>query len=122
MKPGEPPFPGSTRATLIAVMVYYVVTNPGTDSPMSTQRAVEMQFPCAFPIKAMGHAHADFEARVLEIVRQHAPGFADDAVQRRPSVGGKYLSITVTIEAQSREQLDAIYRELSACEQVLVAL
>ena len=89
---------------------------------MSTHRAIEMQFPCAFPIKAMGHAHADFEACVIEIVRHHAPELGEDAVQRRPSVGGKYLSITVTIEAQSRDQLDAIYRELTACEQVLVAL
>lgn len=89
---------------------------------MATHRALEMQFPCSFPIKAMGHADTGFAARVLEIVRRHAPEIGDDAIQYRPSVGGKYLSVTVTIEAQSRAQLDAIYQELSDCEQVLVAL
>lgn len=89
---------------------------------MTTNPAVEMQFPCSFPIKAMGHADPTFAARVLEIVRRHAPEIGDDAIQNRPSVGGKYLSVTVTIEAQSRAQLDAIYHELSDCEQVLVAL
>lgn len=84
--------------------------------------AVEIEFPCVFPIKAMGYADATFESRVVDIVRHHAPDVAEDTVQRRPSVGGKYLSITVTIEAQSRGQLDAIYQDLTACEQVLVAL
>ena len=84
--------------------------------------AVAIEFPCAFPIKAMGYADATFESRVVDIVRHHAPDLAEDTVLRRPSVGGKYLSITVTIEAQSRDQLDAIYQELTACEQVLVAL
>ncbi len=89
---------------------------------MNTNRAVEMQFPCSFPIKAMGYADAGFEPRVVEIVRRHAPDVNEAAVQHRPSVGGKYLSVTVTIEAQSRDQLDAIYQELTDCEQVLVAL
>ena len=77
---------------------------------MNTNRAVEMQFPCTFPIKAMGYADAGFGLRVVEIVRHHAPDVSEAAVQNRPSVGGKYLSVTVTIEAQSRVQLDAIYR------------
>lgn len=81
-----------------------------------------MQFPCSFPIKAMGYADADFATRVLEIVRRHTPEIHEDAIQHRPSVGGKYLSVTVIIEAQSRAQLDAIYQALSDCEQVLVAL
>ncbi len=105
--------------------MYYALhnmTESARETPMTTNRAVEMQFPCTFPIKAMGYADADLGTRVLEIVRHHAPECSEDAVHHRPSVGGKYLSVTVTIEAQSRGQLDAIYQELTDCEQVLVAL
>jgi putative lipoic acid-binding regulatory protein len=105
--------------------MYYALhdmTESDREMPMNTNRAVEMQFPCTFPIKAMGYADAGLETRVLEIVRHHAPECSEDAVHNRPSVGGKYLSVTVTIEAQSRDQLDAIYQELTNCEQVLVAL
>ena len=81
-----------------------------------------MEFPCEFPIKAMGHACDELEIRVVEIVRRHAPDMGEAAVKSRPSSNGKFLSVTVTINAQSRQQLDAIYMELTACEHVLMAL
>jgi putative lipoic acid-binding regulatory protein len=81
-----------------------------------------LEFPCDFPIKAMGRAEGDFEAMVITLVRKHAPDLPDEAVRTADSKGGKYLSVTVTVRATSREQLDNIYRELTACEQVLMAL
>ena len=79
-------------------------------------------FPCQFPIKAMGRAGGGFEAVVLEIVRRHAPSLSADALSVRPSSGGKWLAVTVTIEAESRAQLDAIYRDLSDHELVVWAI
>jgi len=81
-----------------------------------------LEFPCRFPIKAMGQDDGNFEALVVELVRRHAPDLGEGAVASRASQGGKYLSVTVTVTATSREQLDNIYRELTACEQVLMAL
>jgi hypothetical protein len=81
-----------------------------------------IQFPCDFPIKAMGLATAEFDAVIVEIVRRHAPDIGEGAVTSRPSANGKYVSITVTVRAQSRAQLDAIYMDLTACKQVLWAL
>ena len=81
-----------------------------------------LEFPCAFPIKAMGPATGTFDALVLDIVRRHAPDVTEAAVTVRPSSEGKYLAVTVTIQARSRAQLDAIYQDLVACEQVMVAL
>lgn len=81
-----------------------------------------LQFPCTFPIKVMGPASEDFEALVVEIVRRHAPDLGEAAVSRRPSRAGTYLALTVTVRATSRDQLDNIYRELTAEEQVLMAL
>lgn len=81
-----------------------------------------LEFPCKFPVKAMGRADQDFDALVVELVRRHAPDFNDATVKTRLSSGGRYISVTVTILARNREQLDNIYRELTAHDQVLVAL
>jgi putative lipoic acid-binding regulatory protein len=81
-----------------------------------------LKFPCQFPIKAMGKNTADFDAIVIEIVRQHVGDIKEGAVQSRLSKGDKYLSVTVTIEATSRKQLDAIYQGLTDCTEVLMAL
>ena len=70
----------------------------------------------------MGHARDDFEALVATLVRQHAPDLGEGAIRSRPSKEGKYIAVTVTVTATSREQLDAIYYELTACEHVLMAL
>jgi uncharacterized protein len=80
------------------------------------------EFPCSFPVKATGRATGDFAAAVLEIVRRHAPAADAGAVTSRTSSGGKWLAVTVTIEAQSRAQLDAIYRDLTADQRVVWAL
>ncbi|MGR8919761.1 MAG: HP0495 family protein [Gammaproteobacteria bacterium] len=81
-----------------------------------------LEFPCDFPIKIMGDAARDFDALVVGIVRKHVSDLREGAVRRRASSGGKYVSITVTIQAESREQLDGLYRELSAHERVLMVL
>ncbi len=82
--------------------------------------AAPLAFPCAFPIKVMGRREGGFAQAVLEIVRRHAPDFEASTVEMRPSRKGKYLSVTCTIRATSREQLDALYQEL--CDHPTVVL
>ncbi len=86
------------------------------------QAETHLEFPCSFPIKAMGLAATDFDALVVAIVRRHVAELSEGAVSSRPSSNGKYVSVTVTVRAESKEQLDAIYRELTAHERVLMAL
>jgi putative lipoic acid-binding regulatory protein len=81
-----------------------------------------MNFPCVFPVKIMGDNQDDFESLVLEIIQKHASIAKEEAVTTRLSRGGRFLSLTVRINAKSQEQLDAIYRELSAHERVLMML
>lgn len=81
-----------------------------------------LKFPCAFPIKVMGTSVSGFEARALGIVRRHAPDLDTEAMRVNASRHGNYLSVTFVIPASSREQLDAIYRELSACDDILMVL
>ncbi len=85
---------------------------------MSETPATVLEFPCAFPIKAIGKAEADFRHLVIEIVRRHAPELSTHQVSVRESSGGKWLSVTLVILAQSQLQIDAIYRDLSSHERV----
>lgn len=91
------------------------------DDKEASKEGSLMEFPCSFPIKAMGIAIDDFDMLVVEIIRKHYPDVTEGAVKTRPSREGKYVSVTVTINAQSREQLDNIYLELTAHERILMA-
>ncbi len=81
-----------------------------------------LEFPCQFAIKAFGHSGETFEIAVQEIVNCHVNDLADDAIKKNASKKGKYTSITVTITATSKKQIDAIYIDLTACEHVVMAL
>jgi putative lipoic acid-binding regulatory protein len=79
-----------------------------------------LEFPCQFPLKIMGLTQPGFAQAVIEIVRRHAPDFDPATVEMRTSREAKYLSITTTITARSREQLDELYREL--CDHPMVSM
>jgi putative lipoic acid-binding regulatory protein len=81
-----------------------------------------LKFPCDFPIKVMGQRQDGFAQAVLEVVLRHAPDFDAAAMEMRPSAQGNYMSLTCTIRAISRAQLDALYSELSAHPLVKVVL
>ena len=81
-----------------------------------------MTFPCEFMLKAMGLHEPGFDALVVEIIERHGPQVRDGAVSHRPSSNGKYVSVSVSFQADSREQLDAIYDALTAHDKVLMRL
>lgn len=81
-----------------------------------------IEFPCDFPIKIMGSRSDDFAQTVVEIVLRHAPDFAAETVEMRLSGSGNYLSVTCTVRAVSKAQLDGLYRELSGHPAVKVVL
>ena len=81
-----------------------------------------LEFPCAFPLKIMGLSSDALAQTVLAIVQRHAPDFDGTTMEMRASTGGKYVSLTCTINATSKAQLDALYRELSSHPLVKVVL
>lgn len=81
-----------------------------------------LEFPCDFPVKAMGLACDELEIAVIEIINRHVDNLAEGALRMKPSKNGKYTAITITITAHSKQQLDAIYMDLTACELVSIAL
>ena len=82
----------------------------------------EQLFPSDFPIKVMGRHDSNLRALTQAIVEKHAGPIADGHVKTRTSADGNFLALTYVVHAESREQLDKIYRELTACKSVLMAL
>ncbi len=79
-------------------------------------------FPCDFPIKVMGASHPDFHDAVVKVVREFDDQFDPSRVETRPSSGGKYTGLTVTVRAQNRAHLDDIYRALTGHPMVKVVM
>jgi hypothetical protein len=91
------------------------------DPPPSAE-ASALTFPTAFPLKVMGKRTDDFAQEIVKVVLRHAPDFDAASLEMRASREGRYLSVTATITATSREQLDNLYRELSSHPLVTMVL
>ena len=79
-----------------------------------------IDYPCDFPIKVIGKSQRGFAQAVAEVVVRHDPGFDTATMQMRSSSGTRYISLTCTVSATSREQLDALYQEL--CDHPMVVM
>ena len=64
----------------------------------------------------------DYEETVRELVEKHTGPLDDAAVQASLSRNGRFVSVTITVIAESREQLDNIYRDATAHDDVIMAL
>ena len=93
---------------------------PATEGATATESA--LTFPCTFPIKVMGRTQDGFAQAVSEVVRKHASDFDPGALEMRSSKAGNWLSVTATVNATSRAQLDDLYRELVAHPMVKMVL
>jgi putative lipoic acid-binding regulatory protein len=80
------------------------------------------EFPSDFPIKVMGRHDSNLRALTQAIIERHTGPLVDASVRTRTSGDGNFLALTYMVRASSRKQLDDIYRELTACKSVLMAL
>ena len=81
-----------------------------------------LTFPCEFPIKIMGRTQDGFAQSIVKVVQKHAPDFEAATLEMRASAAGNYLSLTCTVNATSRTQLDELYRELTSHPMVAMVL
>jgi len=91
------------------------------NTPVSPEQSL-IEYPSRFPIKVMGVNVDGFVHAMVTVARQFDPGFDAATVELRPSSGNKYLGVTLTVTATSREQLDELYRTLSTHPLVKVVL
>lgn len=89
---------------------------------MDDTQSSPLSFPCDFIIKVFGEASDEFEINVLTIIRKHIQELRENAIRTRYSKDKKYLALTITVYAESQEQLDEVYRELHTCPKVLMTL
>jgi putative lipoic acid-binding regulatory protein len=80
------------------------------------------EFPCSYPLKVMGKNTNEFYSAVIAIIERCLPEGSEIAYSSRTSNGDKYLSLTATFTMESRDQLDAIYKELKGHHLVLMTL
>jgi len=81
-----------------------------------------IEYPCDFPIKVFGETQPGFAQAIAAVVIVHAPDFDSSTIEMRSSSNAKYLSLTCTIRATSREQLDNLYRDLTSHPMVKMVL
>lgn len=92
------------------------------NAPQAQSAPALLVFPCDFPIKIMGPRVDGFAQAIAELVLTHAPDFDPATLSIRASRAGNYLSLTATIRANSREQLDGLYQALTAHPMVRIVL
>ena len=81
-----------------------------------------LEYPCDIPIKVFGRNHLQFRELVVSIIRTHFPECPEGNVSERLSKADSYMSLTITVRAESREQVDAAYAELTAHECIMMVL
>jgi putative lipoic acid-binding regulatory protein len=91
-------------------------------SPTPASSESLLTFPCEFPLKVMGRREDGFAQDVCTIVQRHVGDFSPATMEMRPSRNARFLSLTITVTARSREQLDGLYTELSGHPSVLMVL
>lgn len=91
-------------------------------SPTVSRQDSLIEYPSPFPIKVMGANVDGFREAIVAVALNFDPGFDEATVELRPSSGGNYLGLTITVTATSRDQLDELYRTLSSHPMVKVVL
>jgi putative lipoic acid-binding regulatory protein len=99
-----------------------MTTTPATPDPEVPRQESLIEYPSLFPIKVMGAKDDGLVAAITHIARQFDPSFDATTIELRESKGGKYLGVTITVTATSREQLDELYRTLGTHPMVKVVL
>lgn len=81
-----------------------------------------LKFPTAYPIKVVGRRSDTMRANIDAIVRAHVPDLEEAQIKERKSNQQHFLSITYTINAQSREQIIALANALQASKDVIMLI
>jgi uncharacterized protein len=89
---------------------------------LNTAKESLIEFPCDFPIKVMGKTHPEFTQTIVAVIRTFDGAFDERAIETRPSSGGNYTGLTVTVRAESQVHLDDIYRALTGHPMVKIVL
>ncbi len=99
---------------------FYIIKD--TINHMTESSEPVYQFPSTYSLKAIGKTEGDFENLIYSIMLRHIPSFERNGMSSRLSRDGNYLSVTVSFDAESKEQVEALFKELNAHERVIIVL
>lgn len=88
----------------------------------SGEEPPKIEFPCRYPVKVLGVAGDDFKARVFRVMKRHAPELQESDVSSKKSREERFCSLTFTIEATGKPQLEALFQELKEIDAVKMVL
>ena len=89
---------------------------------MTEQEPPKIEFPCDYPIKVLGRSSAEFRGIIIEVFERHAPGFDEEKITVKDSAKGTFTSLTITITATDKDQLDALHQDLMATGHVQMVI
>ncbi|OGT95289.1 MAG: hypothetical protein A2298_04820 [Gammaproteobacteria bacterium RIFOXYB2_FULL_38_6] len=99
------------------------MTEKKKEEPVAkTSESIKLVFPCDFTIKAIGKANDQFEVAFLNIIKKYFPNVKETSVTQRMSESSQYLALSVTVHAESKTQMDALYQDLTSEPEILIAL
>ncbi|MFZ5559981.1 MAG: YbeD family protein [Pseudomonadota bacterium] len=90
--------------------------------PTDIRNEALWEFPMHYPLKIMGEAQHPLREIVVNILRRHVPDFDPSTLTERASSAGKYLSLSVTLYVERKEQINGLYADLAACAQIRLVL
>jgi putative lipoic acid-binding regulatory protein len=93
-----------------------------TSRPTDIQNEALWEFPMHYPLRIMGEAQHPLREIIADILQRHVPGFDPALMNERPSSGGKYVSVSVTVYVTRKEQINDMYAEFAACKQIRMVL
>jgi len=89
---------------------------------MTSAEAPKIEFPCDYPIKAIGDSGVDFKGLVIDTVKVFAPDIDEKRVTLNPSSKGNFVSVRFFIQATGKEQLELIHKALLATGRVKMVM
>lgn len=89
---------------------------------MQQQEPPKIEFPCDYPIKVLGVSSDAFESIIIEVFERHAPGFDQQTITVKGSSKGTFTSLTITITATGKDQLQALHEDLMSTGHVKMVI
>lgn len=89
---------------------------------METDKAASLlTFPCPYVLKIVATTDVTL-TRLLAIIKPHVSEIRETDIRVKNSTQEKYVSFSVAFNAQSQQQLDALYRDLTAQKDIVFVL
>lgn len=86
------------------------------------QPAPKIEFPCQYSLKIVGDHDDGFQPAIVDVLKRFDNHFDEANIAHQDSRNGRFRSLRATINAESEEQLKALFEALKATGRVHMVL